>query len=148
MGRVALPARIAIDTTLFLYLFDDEGSALREIVRDQVFGPVLQGHLSAVTSVVTLAEVLVRPLRDGNTSLVSELIESIHNYPNLRIVDLDSAIAVRAAEVRMATRLALPDAIHIATALETGTEAFVTNDHTIRARVTSIPVVLVPELTD
>lgn len=148
MGRVVLPARIALDTTLFIYLFDDEGSELREIVRDQVFGPILHGRLSAVSSVITIAEVLVRPLRDGNASLVAELIESIHSYPNLDVLSLDSAIALRAAEVRMATRLALPDAIHIATALESGAEAFVTNDHTIRARVASIPVVLLTDLTD
>jgi predicted nucleic acid-binding protein len=43
-------------------------------------------------------------------------------------VDVDSRIAEIAARIRAATNLKLPDAIHVATAVEHRAEEFLTND--------------------
>lgn len=48
--------------------------------------------------------------------------------PVWRVVDVTAAIAERAARIRSRSRLRLPDAIQMATALETSSVALVTRD--------------------
>jgi len=57
------------------------------------------------------------------------------------------AIADRAASLRARYRLRTPDAIQIATALQTRVDAFLTNDRDLR-RVEEVPVLLIDELGD
>jgi len=54
-------------------------------------------------------------------------------------------ILERAAQLRAATNLKTPDAIHAATALEHGCTLFVTNDSTFR-RVPGLPVTILADL--
>jgi predicted nucleic acid-binding protein len=83
----------------------------------------LVGYLS----VITAAEMLVRPLRTGSTD--SQIMHRfLRQIPNLHIVEVDFEIAQQAANVRALTRLMLPDALIVGTALLSGCEAIVTND--------------------
>ncbi len=54
-------------------------------------------------------------------------------------------IADTAAELRARFRLRTPDALQLATAIETGCGAFLTNDHASR-RVTDIRVLILDDL--
>jgi predicted nucleic acid-binding protein len=60
-------------------------------------------------------------------------------------VALDLAVADRAAALRGQYRLRTPDAIQLATALEAGADAFLTNDQQL-SRVTEVPVLLIDEI--
>jgi predicted nucleic acid-binding protein len=83
----------------------------------------LVGYLS----MVSVAELLVRPLRDASSDL--GLIHAfLRGIWDLRLVDVDFQIAQQAANVRALTRLPTPDALIIGTALLAGCEAIVTND--------------------
>jgi predicted nucleic acid-binding protein len=59
--------------------------------------------------------------------------------PNLVIRSLDRVVARRAALVRAESRLQLPDAIIVATALEEGCDAMVGNNASMAQRGMGIP---------
>jgi len=56
--------RICIDTAPFIY-FIEEHRNYREIIRP-IFVEIDPGNIEAITSTITLLEVLVHPLRVGN----------------------------------------------------------------------------------
>jgi len=61
------------------------------------------------------------------------------------MIDVDGMIAERAADLRARYNLRTPDAIHIATAIVAGCDAFLTNDLALR-RVTELRVLTLSTL--
>lgn len=51
-----------------------------------------------------------------------------YHFPNMELVDINLDIAVEAARIRGSYNFAIPDSILLASALHTGTDAFITND--------------------
>ena len=63
-----VPPKIYLDANIFIYALEDAsgvGVKLRTL-----FPRFDSGELHAVTSELTLAEVLVKPIRDGNSAIV------------------------------------------------------------------------------
>jgi predicted nucleic acid-binding protein len=83
--------------------------------------------LSGYLSVVTVAELLVRPMRGASADLTL-MHRFLRGIPNLQILDVDFEIAQQAANIRALTRLQLPDSLLIGTALLSGCEVIITND--------------------
>jgi predicted nucleic acid-binding protein len=83
----------------------------------------LVGYLS----VVSAAELLVRPIRGASADLLV-MHAFLRNLPNLHIINVDFEVAHQAASIRALTRLALPDALIVATAIMSGCEVIITND--------------------
>jgi predicted nucleic acid-binding protein len=98
-----------------------------------------------VTSGLTLLEVLVKPLRDGNAALANLYRQVLLGTLGLDCLPVDRAVLESAAQLRAAHHLKTPDAIHAATALGHGCTLFVTNDADFR-RVPGLPVVVLREL--
>lgn len=65
---------------------------------------------------------------------------------NFALLDVNVAIAERAAGLRAQYRLRTPDALQIAAALVNGCEAFLTNDIGLK-RVTDLRILVLEELT-
>ncbi|MEP6523363.1 PIN domain-containing protein [Microcoleus vaginatus DQ-U2] len=82
-----------------------------------------------------LVEVLVPPLRQGNTILAQEYREILLNQESLTVVELTPDIAETAAQLRATYNLRSPDSIQMATAICEGASFFLTND----ARLPSLP---------
>jgi predicted nucleic acid-binding protein len=85
------------------------------------------GH-AAVTSTVTMTELLVRPYRTLEESKVRQIYDLLLTYPNLRWITPDLEIADLAARLRARHRLETPDALQAATAVHAGATLLVTND--------------------
>jgi predicted nucleic acid-binding protein len=83
---------------------------------------------SAVTSAITMTELLVQPYRAENQALVERYFGLLSSFPQLEWVAPDLAIADAAAGLRATYRLRTPDALQIATALQRSATAFLTND--------------------
>jgi predicted nucleic acid-binding protein len=99
-----------------------------------------------MTSQLSLAEVLVAPLRKGLPEIANTYRELLSGR-TLRVESISGAILERAAELRAQfTTLKLGDAIHAATALLHGCTSFITNDSRFEA-VNGLPVVLLSKLT-
>jgi predicted nucleic acid-binding protein len=121
-------SRIAFDTNAVIYFIEEHAEFL-PVVRP-VFALLADGQATGAISVVTLLEVLVRPLRLNLHDLAQRYRDVLTR--NLAISALDVMISERAASLRAAQRLAVVDAVVAATALECGCTHLVTNDPAFR----------------
>ena len=84
-------------------------------------------RLSGYLSVVSAAELLIRPIRSGGADL-TYMHAFLRGFPNLQVLPVDLDVALQAANIRALTRLSMPDAILTASALLSGCEAIISND--------------------
>lgn len=135
--------RTYLDANVFIYAFEGHAvfaSPLQALFATGLGGPAL------VTSELTLAEVLVRPLREGRVDLTTLYHRRLHPQPGLTVAPVARAVLVEAARLRAAfPTLRLPDAIHAATASLHGCGVLLTND-TRLATVPGVAVVLLSEV--
>ena len=124
---------IGLDTTPLIY-FTEENPTYIEVI-DPFFKAVGSGELVVITSVVTLLEVLVRPIRDGNLKLAQRYREFLLNSHSVTTHFLSQEIAEEAARLRASYNIRTPDSIQMATAISVGASFFLTND----TRLPSLP---------
>lgn len=142
-GFPAERERIGLDTNVFIYFLEYHpryGAWCASL-----FDRIERGQNSAVTSTVTLLELLVQPYRDQKEELAQKIFALASTYPKLEWVSVTMNIADRAAELRARYRLSTPDAIQLATAIGHNATRFYGNDRGLR-RVKEIECVLVDEL--
>lgn len=117
---------VAIDTVPFIYYFEDHADFAPLL--DPFFQKLEAGHIRAVTSVITLLEVLIHPLRKGDEKLASQYQDALLSHSHLATVPVSYAIAQAAAELRAERNLKTPDAIQLATGMSSNASVFLTND--------------------
>lgn len=136
-----VPDRVGFDANCFIYLLEapdnDRARALRR---------AMGGISSIYASTLTIAEILVKPFGNDGRDAALQFLEVFQRIPNLILLEVDRDVAVLAAELRAQTRLKLPDAIHVATAIEAGAEAFLTNDTGLARADLPIPVLRLDDL--
>jgi predicted nucleic acid-binding protein len=118
--------RIGLDTSCFIY----ELEAVERYVAlaDDVFAWIQQPGAAAITSTITMTELLVQPYRFFDEKKIGETYSWLTTYPNLQWVAADLEIADTAARLRARYRLKTPDALHAATAVVSLATGFITND--------------------
>jgi predicted nucleic acid-binding protein len=131
---------VALDSVPLIYYVEAHPLFFERL--QPFFEALEKRRFEAVTSTVTIVEVLVHPLRFKRTKLVEAYHELFMTY--LRVIDLSSVIAEKAATLRAAHNLKTPDAIHIATALDQEADFFLTND----AKLSRLPQPQVLVLAD
>ena len=117
---------IGLDTAPLIYFIEQNATYL-ELVR-AFFEAMSQGEFQVLTSTLTLTEVLVHPLRAGNVELAGQYRDILFAQDNLLTLPVSSVIAEAAAQLRATQNLRTPDSIQLATAIQGGATAFLTND--------------------
>jgi predicted nucleic acid-binding protein len=130
---------IGLDSAVFIYHF--EAHPRYKALCAEVFDCMEAGIVQAVTSTVTLIEVLVQPLAKGEQELSVRYEQYLRFGPSLTLRSLDPELALRAAQLRARYQLRTPDAIQLAAAIEFGARLFLTNDNRVR-KVTEIDIVV------
>jgi predicted nucleic acid-binding protein len=118
--------RIALDTSIFIYQL--EANARYLALTDSVFSWVERMGHEAVTSTITMTELLVPSYRDKDEHRVDAFYGLLSTYPNLQWIAPDLEAADLAAKLRASYRLRTPDALQAATALRAHATGFITND--------------------
>ncbi len=95
----------------------------------RLISSILDKGSNGITSEITLAECLVKPIRQKSETLIAIYLELLAEGSGLQIVKIDRAVLIEASSVRAKHHIKLPDAIHFATAQLAGCNNFVTNDH-------------------
>ena len=124
---------IGLDTAPLIYFIEENPIYLE--VTDVFFTAMYRGEFSVVTSVLTISEVLVYPLRAGNTILAQQYRDILFNSQGLTTIEVLPDIAENAARLRADYNLRTPDAIQMSTAIYGGASFFLTND----IRLPSLP---------
>jgi len=120
---------VALDSSIFIY-FIEEHPRFLPVVKP-VFSSVAAREVAAVTSSLTLLEVLVRPLRANLPALAAEYEQILTRSTGITLIPLDLALLRLAAQLRATCGLKTPDALQLAAALESGCSVFLTNDERI-----------------
>ncbi|MDF5721388.1 MAG: PIN domain-containing protein [Rhizonema sp. PD37] len=124
---------VGLDTAPLIYFMEENLTYLE--MTDAFFEAMFRGEFRVVTSVVTIPEVLVYPLRQGNAALAQQYRNILFNSQGLTTMEVVPVIAETAAQLRADYNLRTPDAIQMATAINEGASFFLTND----ARLPSLP---------
>jgi predicted nucleic acid-binding protein len=109
--------RLLLDKTV-LAAFLDATDATHPVARHVLDQLVATGRNPAVISMVTVMEILVRPMRaspPGHHTVLAFL----KSHPNLECVPVDLQVAQDAAHLRADRKLAPPDALIVATGMAT-----------------------------
>lgn len=133
---------VFLDTAPIVYYIEKEYPNYKELL-DPFFDMVADNKCSAITSVMSLLEVLVVPIRRNNVGLIREF-RNFFYHTRIQTIEITPEIAEKAARLRAFHAIKTPDAIQIATAISAGATAFLTND----AQLASIPDIQVLVLKD
>ncbi len=135
--------KLGFDTAPVIYFV--EANPKYDILITAVFEKISGGKISGISSVITLSEVLVHPIRQKDLYLQTQYRELLLRSRNFLTKHIDADIAEITAELRSKYNLRTPDALQIAAALDAGCEAFLCNDAGLR-RVTELRVLVLDDI--
>ena len=118
--------RVYLDTNVIIGITETQ-SAMADGQKGLV-NALLNRKLVGVTSEISLAECLVKPIKENDQALVDLYMELFSDESGLVISSIDRLILIEAAQVRARDKIKLPDAVHFATAQLSGCNTFITND--------------------
>jgi len=134
--------KICIDTAPVIY-FIEENPKYRNVIRP-VFVEIDSGNIEAITSTITLLEVLVHPLRVGNETLAGKYRDILLFSEGLTTFEILHEISEIASRLRAKYSIRTPDAIQIAAGIRHGASKFLTNDPNLK-KVSDIEVLVLDD---
>ncbi|MER0239140.1 type II toxin-antitoxin system VapC family toxin [Fulvimarina sp. MAC8] len=115
--------RLYLHTNIFIAGVEQAGPrAIR------LFDPIAAGSVKVVTSEITLSETLVKPLELLREEVALIYTRFFADDTGVESIPVSRSILLRSAEIRARAGGKLPDAIHVATAPDSGCEIVVSND--------------------
>jgi predicted nucleic acid-binding protein len=135
--------RIALDTSIFIYHLEPNPKYLAHT--DAIFSSLERSGSKAITSTVTMAELLVLPYREGDEQRANDIYGLLSTYPNLDWIAPNLEIADLAARIRALHRLQTPDALQAATATYSQATGLITND-AVFARVRNFETMILDQV--
>jgi len=135
--------RIALDTPVFIYQLENNPRYVG--LTDRVFSWLESAGGRAVTSTITMTELLVQPYRAGDQRRADEFYGLLSTYPNLEWIAPSLEIADVAARIRAVHGLRTPDALEAATAVHANVSGFITNDPVFK-RVTGFETMVLDDV--
>ena len=121
---------VGLDTAPLIYFIEDVDPYADLL--EPAFDLLGNQRLHAVTSTITLAEILTKPFADKNFRLVDEIKFTLKSFPTLTLFAVDEKLAEAAALVRARHGIRLPDALQVAAAIQGGATLFITNDKRLK----------------
>lgn len=134
-------------------IFIDTAPIIYYIEANPEFGPLTKevvvafqsGTLTAFASVLTLVEVLPKPIEAGQEDLARRFSNFLRHGKNLSLIGISEGTAEKAGRLRgRYSSLKALDAIQIATALEVKANAFLTNDKRLK-QITDIKIIVLKD---
>jgi len=141
MKGLSSAGKISLDANIILYYLH----------QDKNFGKQSFRLLTAVKnktkiiSTLIYAESFVYVFEQADESLEKKQLKALEKIPKLKIVAPTKKICLLAAQLRAAYRLKTPDAIHLATAIDSDCDIFITNDDNLK-KVQEINVLTLADL--
>lgn len=125
-------SRVYWDSMLFVYWLDENPQFAKRV--DAIRARMQERNDELITGAVTVGEVLAGVYRKGDASRAHEVRRSLLAIVST-IVPFTVETADHYARIRGSTRIASPDAIHLACAASAKTDLFLTNDKNLVGKV-------------
>lgn len=130
----------AFDTNCLIYYIERHPDYYPLV--KSLFQAIENGNLRAITSAITLTEVLTLPFRSKRTELVKKYHQILTNTENIELLPIDTVIARQAAILRAGySQLRTPDALQLSAAIFAKADAFIGNDFRLKG-IREIPVII------
>lgn len=135
--------RVCIDTAPIIYFIEKHPKYIDLL--HPVFAAIDAGNIDAITSTVTLLEVLVLPLRNDDKTLAKRYREVLLHSEGFTTYEMLHDVSELSAELRANyDKIKTPDAIQIATGILYGARVFLTNDPALE-KVSEIKVMVLDD---
>src|ERR1017187_6557607 len=118
-------SRIFLDTNFFIYLI--QGTGPQSVRTKYLLNAFSFRKDEILTSVMTLGELLVQPMRAGDRALVLRY-RRILRSPGITVLPFLESAAEVFARIRMDKAIKPPDAIQLATAATAGCDLFLRSE--------------------
>jgi len=142
--KISAHQNIMLDTNAIIYFLDGTPD-LFDLMR-ALFELVEQDRLKITLSVISEAELLVKPYREKNSTAIEEVSFFLEEFPNLKINLPNMEISRQAAKIRAESGLRLPDAMIVATAINTQCDLLLGNDIGLMQKASSyLPTIILSE---
>lgn len=135
--------RLGVETAPLIYYVENHPVYADKM--DAIFKYMEAAGIHAYCSTITLTETLTKPLEAGDKSLETAYRDLLTGTDYIFLMPVTEQVAEGAARLRARYNLRTADALHLATALETGCDAFLTNDLSLR-RVAELRVLVLDDL--
>lgn len=133
---------VFLDTAPLIYYIEENKTYVKFL--GKLFEANSQNKFQFTTSVLTLMEILIQPIRINAAKLVEEYENIICNSKTISIHDFNIEIAKTAAKIRAEYGFKTPDSIQLATAISTNSDYFLTNDKQLKT-FKEIEIILLEE---
>lgn len=134
---------VFIDTAPIIYYIQahpEFGPLAREVVI-----AIESGSLTAYSSVLTLTEVLIKPVGINDVALAQKFVQFIKHAKHLILIEISEGIAETAGNLRgRYSFLKTIDALQVAAALDVEADAFLTNDAKLK-QIKELRVILLKD---
>jgi len=141
--KIAKHDSIFIDTAPFIYFIEAHkqfGPLTREI-----FTSINALKIKGITSVLTLTELLPKPISIGNNELAGIFSEYLRRGNNLELIEISADIAEEAGILRGRYQsLKTIDALQIAAAVHAKADIFLTNDKGLK-KIEEIDIIILSD---
>jgi predicted nucleic acid-binding protein len=121
--------KIFLDTAPLIHYIEESNTYVQKLY--ELFE--VKNQCRFVTSVITLSEVLVKPLREKKTKLAEQYENILTLSSNIDIYEINILIAIETAQIRAQYSIKTPDAIQLATAQYCSVDYFLTNDFKLKS---------------
>jgi predicted nucleic acid-binding protein len=122
-------SRIFLDTNFFIYLI--EGASPQSVRARYLVRAFSERRDEVLTSVMSLGEVLVAPMRNGDSALAQQY-RRIFRGKGITVLPFLEESAEIFARIRSRSSVKPPDAIQLAVAGTAGCDLFLTNDERLQ----------------
>lgn len=131
---------IYCDSCIPIYFFDHTGP-LHVRTAKRLATLAAAKHEIAISDLVRL-ECRIKPIMTQDTTKLA-IFDAFFTRPDIRMVPISSAVFDRATHIRAAHKFKLADALHLAAAVESNCDGFLTNDTRLSA-FTDVAVEVLP----
>lgn len=137
--------RVCIDTAPFIYFIEKHPRYLNVV--KPVFIEINAGEIEAITSTITLIEVLVHPFKTKNETLGQKYRDILLHSEGLTTFEILHEISEMSSRLRAKYTIKTPDAIQIAVGVLYGATKFLTNDPDLK-KVSEIEVLVLDDFLE
>ncbi len=123
--------KVGVDTAPFIY-FIEKHPEYHNVLKE-IFRLAAKKQIHIITSIITLIEVMVHPLRLGHVKLAERYEQILSGSDEILLADVTSEVGCQAAVLRSKYNIKTPDAIQISASLVNDAEFFITNDKRLKS---------------